>query len=549
MQRMCSPAFTILTLVLLLGSTSLAVSAPARGDVAREAGNGTIHRPADDAGSPEPEGAAAALRVVPDRIPFQGFLTNAAGDPVNGTVNLSLRLWNAPTGGSSFWSEDLFGVMATEGVFKVEIGSVMPLDPAWFDGSPIWLGVKVFGGSELTPRTEFLTAPFAFHALTADNVPEVISDLTDVSTASPGTGQVLRYNGSQWAPGTIATGSDGDWTISGINQYSAVSGNVGIGVGGPNSKLSVSTSSTQYAIQAQNLLGSTANFLSPSASGGGSLVTPAAVYAKAEGADNGGFFTADSGVAFTARLDGPGTAIRGWDFGGEGLAGDFDGEVEVSGDVTIINANLGVGTYSTGERLHVNGNVNAAGGDFYAAVSNGVFNVGGGIMNSTVNVIADATPVLNVVNGDEDLFIEDNLEVGGNAWKPGGGSWQTLSDMRLKKDIRDFDGGLETILKINPIWFRYNDRSGIADGREHVGVSAQAMLEVAPFTVREAALGQVVIEDASGKESVVDPGEGFFTYDSSSLVYMLVNAVQEQQKMLDEQRQRIDALEAALAGR
>lgn len=40
-------------------------------------------------------------------------------------------------------------------------------------------------------------------------------------------------------PTTISTSDDGDWTVSGANQYSAVSGNVGIGTSTPTSKLVV----------------------------------------------------------------------------------------------------------------------------------------------------------------------------------------------------------------------------------------------------------------------------------------------------------------------
>lgn len=34
------------------------------------------------------------------------------------------------------------------------------------------------------------------------NVPTRLSDLSDVSSTAPSSGQVLKWNGSQWAPGT-----------------------------------------------------------------------------------------------------------------------------------------------------------------------------------------------------------------------------------------------------------------------------------------------------------------------------------------------------------
>ncbi|MBI1288543.1 MAG: hypothetical protein GC178_13310 [Flavobacteriales bacterium] len=50
------------------------------------------------------------------------------------------------------------------------------------------------------------------------------------------------YDGSQWVNLDSQGGADADWTVSGVNQYSAVTGNVGIGVTSPAYKLDVQTS-------------------------------------------------------------------------------------------------------------------------------------------------------------------------------------------------------------------------------------------------------------------------------------------------------------------
>jgi len=61
----------------------------------------------------------------------------------------------------------------------------------------------------------------------------------DTTTNTPSNGQVLSWDGSNWVPATVSSGADSDWTISGSNQYSAVSGNVGIGTSSPTYKLDV----------------------------------------------------------------------------------------------------------------------------------------------------------------------------------------------------------------------------------------------------------------------------------------------------------------------
>ena len=72
---------------------------------------------------------------------------------------------------------------------------------------------------------------------------------------------------------------------------------------------------------------------------------------------------------------------------------------------------VGIGLTVPTQRFQVNGNVYASGGDFYTAAGNGVINCGGGIMNPNVNIISDGIVNLDLANGDEDLYIYDDLEV------------------------------------------------------------------------------------------------------------------------------------------
>jgi hypothetical protein len=175
-----------------------------------------------------------------------------------------------------------------------------------------------------------------------------------------------------------------------------------------------------------------------------------------------------------------------------------------------------------------------SGGDFYTNDLDGVINCGGGFMTATINYIGDNYTAPTNVDGDEDLFIEDDLQVGGSAYKPGGGTWSTASDRRLKKDVREYEDGLEEILKINPVYFTYNDHFEVLDnGQEYVGIIAQEMQEVAPYMVDEVMMGQQFTEDEEGNEILTKEGEAFLSYDGSALSYMLVNAVQEQQKQID----------------
>lgn len=123
------------------------------------------------------------------------------------------------------------------------------------------------------------------------------------------------------------------------------------------------------------------------------------------------------------------------------------------------------------------------------------------IINSTANV---------GIGGD---FSPDyKLEVNGTAGKPGGGSWSNSSDKRLKKDIKEFNIGLETIEKIDPIFFHYNGKDNLPTNEEYVGVIAQELQKIAPFMVSEYA---------------GDDGELYLAVDPSAFDFILINAVKE----------------------
>ena len=66
--------------------------------------------------------------------------------------------------------------------------------------------------------------------------------------ANPGTDYILQTNSfgnATWVdPSTIATADDGDWTISGSDMYSTISGKIGIGTNAPQSKLHIEEASS-----------------------------------------------------------------------------------------------------------------------------------------------------------------------------------------------------------------------------------------------------------------------------------------------------------------
>lgn len=81
-----------------------------------------------------------------------------------------------------------------------------------------------------------------------------------------------------------------------------------------------------------------------------------------------------------------------------------------------------------------------------------------------------------------------NTTINGNGFKPGGGSWASSSDDRVKRNVRPYGAGLADICELLPIAFEYNGEGGTAaDGITHYGLSAQKTREVMPELVFEMA--------------------------------------------------------------
>jgi hypothetical protein len=101
------------------------------------------------------------------------------------------------------------------------------------------------------------------------------------------------------------------------------------------------------------------------------------------------------------------------------------------------------------------------------------------------NPTACATPAgsFSVSNTGDANFSED-LTIGGNAYKPGGGSWSTLSDRRAKKSIQPIDGALQQLLKLRGVTYEYTNPSQFHElPGMHIGMVAQDVEQVFPSWV------------------------------------------------------------------
>lgn len=119
------------------------------------------------------------------------------------------------------------------------------------------------------------------------------------------------------------------------------------------------------------------------------------------------------------------------------------------------------------------------------------------------------------------------LTVNGNASKPGGGSWNSFSDIRLKNIRGKFNTGLNALMQLQPLRYEYrsNNALGLASDGEHIGFAAQDVQKVIPQAVTKSESGYLMVNN--------DP-----------IIMTMLNAIKEQQQEIVELKKQIRQLRA-----
>jgi Chaperone of endosialidase len=112
------------------------------------------------------------------------------------------------------------------------------------------------------------------------------------------------------------------------------------------------------------------------------------------------------------------------------------------------------------------------------------------------------------------------------------------SDKRLKTDIKPIENAIDKLKQISGITYRNNELAksfGYKDEEEQVGVLAQDVEKVMPQVVKLAPFDMADTE-GSGKSKT---GENYKTVMYDRLVPLLIEAIKEQQKQIDELKRQI----------
>jgi len=130
--------------------------------------------------------------------------------------------------------------------------------------------------------------------------------------------------------------------------------------------------------------------------------------------------------------------------------------------------------------------------------------------------------VSNNVTPSLQMFFDGSAR---GSWANATGVYTAVSDKRFKKDVTDFNYGLETVKALNALKYHYLD--GKTSDPYAVGFMAQDVMKVYP----EAVYSNI---DKAGKE--------FYTMDYQSFGVLSIKAIQEQQAIIEKQQKAIDDL-------
>jgi hypothetical protein len=314
-----------------------------------------------------------ASPLVAQPFTYQGFLKQN-GQPVNGTVSMVFRLYDAPTGGNQIGGSIPHAVSVQNGLFTValDFGNV-------WTGEDRYLEIQV-GSTTLSPRVKITPAPYASFAASA---------------------------GFAQRP----------WQTSGSNIFYN-DGNVGIGTSSPAARLSLGggDANTKLAIWQ----GNTASQVM------GLGVGPAQFRLHLNNSsDRFSFLNAPNGSEVMTIL-GTGNVGIGTSSPSQRL------HVEGNG---YFSGNVGIGTSSPAARLHVNG------GDAHFTNNNTTLQILPGSLfgQSQANAATLEIPGNGIIGIWDTLRTTGDLNVGGNYFSLGGGTNPTYR--RVEAFVQDMGGG------------------------------------------------------------------------------------------------------------
>ncbi|MCC6962903.1 MAG: tail fiber domain-containing protein [candidate division Zixibacteria bacterium] len=475
---------------------------------------------------------------TPGYMSYQGRLTDNGGNPLTGVYDLTFRIYNDSIAGSIVYEETHSNVAVTDGLFSVLIGGksfILPFDNNIFVGRDCFLGIQVDADPEIAPRTRLATSPYAFRVATVDSADggTVVGALkvagnasttgnvgvgtdTPVAGAGPAVARVLQIDApstggsTSGAALTLTDGGIGNTWDMVATSFTGVYGIFGNGNGllyiEPNGDVGLGTASpsTGAVNRASRVLEINAPMNTAVNSGAaltlvdGNLGYAWDIIATSSSGNNLGIFANGTGRLY---LEPDGDL-------GLGSTTPSTGAVNVASRVLEISAPF-VAANNSGAALTLTDGSFGSAWDIVATSQTGGFAIYGN-NNQAIFIKPTGEVGIGTSSPSTDLHVAGNICYTGTIG--------ACSDERFKTDVHGLSNALDKVMQLRGVSYlwkqaEYPDRK--FDDRRQIGFIAQEIELLFP---------EMVMTDADGFKSV----------DYGRLTPVLVEAIREQQKQIDE---------------
>lgn len=141
--------------------------------------------------------------AVPTTLSQQGRLLDVSGNPIQGSQNLTFRIFESPSATNPLWTEGL-SIFFENGYYQVVLGSDIsnPLDIDLFEQDPLYLELQLNSENPFLPRSKVQSLPYAQIAKKAESVSGGPVNATQIEIS----GNVVIDSSGSWIGPTINVG-------------------------------------------------------------------------------------------------------------------------------------------------------------------------------------------------------------------------------------------------------------------------------------------------------------------------------------------------------
>ncbi len=462
-------------------------------------------------------------QAPPEGINYQAIARDSTGKAISNSVNLKVKftIWDSLTAGSSFFTEIHSAVNTNRyGLFSLVIGNVNSTDFAlipWASGNKfLEVEIDTVGGNTFMSmgRSQMVSVPYALYAKVAGSGPIGATGVTGSIGVTGNTGDIGV---------TGVTGPTGDIGVTGITGATGVTGETG------------ATGATGVDLGHWSLTGNmgttpVTNFIGTTDAVDFVTMTSNIERMRVSAAGNVGIGTTAPSSTLTVGTN-------------KFLVDGADGDVTFTDDHgTITFPPAGSGNKPM-IQMFASGTTNSSRMVIAHSPNYNDWGLQYQDNGDKFRFLAQGSPVLTVDLQNERVGIGMSspsylLQLfSDNAAKPGTASWTIASDIRLKKDITPFTDGLDILLGINPIRYRYNGLANMPTDKENIGIIAQEIQKVAPYTVGTFKT-KMKMDDTTETE--------LFDFNPHALTFVIINAIKELNRQNIEQREIIKDLKTKI---